>query len=226
MARRLSTVVGFYRYAEEEGVIDHSPAVHVRRPRIDYQSHVAHLDRTELGAILVAAGLSSPSDHALVSLLALNGLRVSEAIGADIAALGLERGHPPLTVLRKGGKIATLPASRHGWPERLTWPSVTGATARSSSTLTGCGWTGTPQVGLCDVSPGVPAFVFGGHQEQVARHDLVGLTESATLWPIAMAAPPALAGHRALPIVKRPAPRYEVHRMHVAAKHRTNHPAT
>jgi integrase len=39
----------------------------------------------------------------------LNGLRVSEAIGADIDALGLERGHRTLTVLRKGGKVATMP---------------------------------------------------------------------------------------------------------------------
>ena len=60
---------GFYRYAEEEGVIEHSPAVHIRRPRIDYESHVAHLDRNELGAILVTAGLGSARDHALVSLL-------------------------------------------------------------------------------------------------------------------------------------------------------------
>jgi integrase/recombinase XerD len=43
VARRLCTIVGFYRYAEEEeGVIEHSPAVHIRRPRIDYESHVAH----------------------------------------------------------------------------------------------------------------------------------------------------------------------------------------
>ena len=76
VARRLCTIVGFYRYAEEEGVIEHSPAVHIRRPRIDYESHVAHLDRNELGAILVTAGLGSARDHALVSLLALNGLRV------------------------------------------------------------------------------------------------------------------------------------------------------
>jgi integrase len=41
--------------------------------------------------------------------LALNGLRVSEAIGADIEALGLERGHRTLTVLRKGGKVVTVP---------------------------------------------------------------------------------------------------------------------
>ena len=61
VARRLCTIVGFYRYAEEEGVIEHSPAVHIRRPRIDYESHVAHLDRNELGAILVAAGLARPA---------------------------------------------------------------------------------------------------------------------------------------------------------------------
>jgi integrase/recombinase XerD len=109
VARRLCTIVGFYRYAEEEGVIEHSPAVHIRRPRIDYESHVAHLDRNELGTILVTAGLSSPRDHALVSLLALNGLRVSEAIGANIEALGQERGHRTLTVVRKGGKLITMP---------------------------------------------------------------------------------------------------------------------
>jgi integrase len=51
----------------------------------------------------------SARDHALVSLLALNGLRVSEAIGADIEALGLERGHRTLTVLRTGGKIVIAP---------------------------------------------------------------------------------------------------------------------
>jgi integrase len=41
--------------------------------------------------------------------LALNGLRVSEAIGADIEQLGLERGHRTLTIHRKGGKIVTIP---------------------------------------------------------------------------------------------------------------------
>jgi integrase/recombinase XerD len=35
-----------------------------------------------MGALLVAAGLGSPLEHALISLLALNGLRVSEATRA------------------------------------------------------------------------------------------------------------------------------------------------
>ena len=109
IARRLCTVTGFYRYAEEERLIARSPAVHVRRPRIDYESHAIGLDRNEVGALLVAAGLGAAAEHALVSLLALNGLRVSEAIGADIEALGVERGHRTLTVLRKGAKTVTIP---------------------------------------------------------------------------------------------------------------------
>jgi integrase/recombinase XerD len=39
----------------------------------------------------------------------LNGLRINEALGADITAIGSERGHRTLTVLRKGGKIVTIP---------------------------------------------------------------------------------------------------------------------
>jgi integrase/recombinase XerD len=108
MTRRLCTIAGFYKYAVEEEVLDHSPAAHLRRPRVDYESHAVALDRNELGALLVAAGLGPPAEHALISLLALNGLRVSEA-----EHLGLERGHRTLTVTRKGGKVVTIPLAPH-----------------------------------------------------------------------------------------------------------------
>src|SRR5262249_8797961 len=49
------------------------------------------------------------AEHALISLLALNGLRVSEATGASIEALGSERGHRTLTIIRTGGKVVTIP---------------------------------------------------------------------------------------------------------------------
>jgi site-specific recombinase XerD len=109
VTRRLSTIAGSCKYAVEEELPDHSPAAHVRRPRVDYESRAAALDRNELGAILVAAGLGPPCEHALVSLVAPNGLRVSEATGADIEHLGLERGHRTLAVTRKGGKVVTIP---------------------------------------------------------------------------------------------------------------------
>jgi len=109
ITRRLCTIAGFYKYAVEEELLEHSPAAHVRRPRLDYESHAIGLDRNELGALLVAAGLGHPAAHALIALLALNGLRVSEATGANIEALGVERGHRTLVITRKGGKVVTIP---------------------------------------------------------------------------------------------------------------------
>ena len=39
VTRRLCTIAGFYKYAMEEELPEHSPAAHVRRPRVDYESH-------------------------------------------------------------------------------------------------------------------------------------------------------------------------------------------
>ena len=71
VTRRLCTIAGFYKYAVEEELLDHSPAAHVRRPRVDYESYAVAMDRNELGALLVAAGLGPPLEHALISLLRL-----------------------------------------------------------------------------------------------------------------------------------------------------------
>jgi integrase len=136
VTRRLCTIAGFYKYAVEEELLEHSPAAHVRRPRVDYESHAVALDRNELGALLVTAGLGPPTEHAMISLLALNGLRVSEATGADIEHLGLERGHRTLTITRKGGKVVTIPlAPAHGPGDR---PGHRGAHRRAG--VPGRGW--------------------------------------------------------------------------------------
>jgi len=70
IGRRLSTVVGFYRFAVVDGYIGDSPAEHVRRPKIDSESTTLGLDRMELGAFLDNAAAGSPVDHALACLLA------------------------------------------------------------------------------------------------------------------------------------------------------------
>jgi hypothetical protein len=155
VTRRLCTIAGFYKYAVEEELLDHSPAAHVRRPRVDYESHAVALDRNELGALLVAAGLGSPADHALISLLALNGLRVSEATGADIEHLGLERGHRTLTITRKGGKVVTIPlAPRTARAIDLAIGERTGGPVFLASD--GRDWTGTAPGGSSARLPAAP----------------------------------------------------------------------
>jgi len=152
ITRRLCTIAGFYKYAVEEELLDHSPAAHVRRPRLDYESHATGLDRNELGALLVAAGLGPPAEHALISLHALNGRRVSEATGADIEALGIERRHRTLVITRKGGKVVTIPLAPRtaraiglAVGERVEGPIFLAQM--------GCGWIGMARPGASAGSP-------------------------------------------------------------------------
>ena len=57
------------------------------------------------------AGLCGGRDHAFACLLALNGLRISEALGAEIDNLDVNRGHRTLFIHRKGSKTVTIPLS-------------------------------------------------------------------------------------------------------------------
>jgi integrase/recombinase XerD len=81
----------------------------VRRAKQDYESTTLGLDRNELGSFLVQAGLNGGRDHALACLLALNGLRISEALNANIDNLDVNRGHRTLFIHRKGHKTALIP---------------------------------------------------------------------------------------------------------------------
>jgi site-specific recombinase XerD len=109
IGRRLSTVAGFYRFAVIDGVLEHSPAEYVRRPKIDTESTTLGLDRMELGAFIAQGAAAGPTDHALACLLGLLGLRVGEACSINIEALSTERGHRTVTVLGKGSKLAVIP---------------------------------------------------------------------------------------------------------------------
>lgn len=52
---------------------------------------------------------TNPVDFALVCLLGLLGLRIFEAVGADVDDLGEEHGHRVLRVRGKGGKLVLVP---------------------------------------------------------------------------------------------------------------------
>jgi integrase/recombinase XerD len=105
VARRLSCLAGLYEYAVVDvGLIDASPVVRVKRPRVSDRSSTIGLIEAELIALLGAAEADDPRSAALITLLALNGLRVGEALALDAPDLSYDFGHRVLTLTRKGGK--------------------------------------------------------------------------------------------------------------------------
>lgn len=102
VTQRLSVVASFYAYCEDEEAVRRSPARGVRRPKLPEQATSTGLTRAELSAFLAAADARGPQLRALMTLLALNGLRASEPLGCAVSDLGSERGHRTLAVDRKG----------------------------------------------------------------------------------------------------------------------------
>ena len=133
VSRRMSIVAGFYRTAVIDGLLEHSPAEHVRRPTVPAESPTLGLTHLQLEALLTAAR-HSPNryDFALVCLLGLLGLRIFEATGTNIGDLGEEHGHRVLRVVGKGGKTVLIPLppavsraldQRHRRPHHRTDPA-------------------------------------------------------------------------------------------------------
>jgi integrase/recombinase XerD len=109
VARKLATLSSFYRWALAEDAITRNPLDRVRRPRVVDDAQPLGLDLDQAARLLDAADKAGPRDHALICLLLLNGLRVSEACAARIDDLGASRGHVTLRIRRKAGREATIP---------------------------------------------------------------------------------------------------------------------
>ena len=110
VSRRAGTVVGFFRTCVIDGVLEHSPAEFVRRPRYSNESPTLGLTHLQFEAMLHAGRISpNLNDFALVAMLGLLGLRIFEATGSDIEGLDEVHGHRVLRVRGKGEKYALAP---------------------------------------------------------------------------------------------------------------------
>ena len=110
VSRRFSVTAGFYKTSVIDGLIEHSPAEHVRRPNVPPESPTLGFTHLQFEALLTAARESANDyDFALVAMLGLLGLRIFEATGADIADLDEEHGHRVLRVCGKGTKVVLVP---------------------------------------------------------------------------------------------------------------------
>lgn len=108
VARRLAAVSAFYRWCVLEQHLPANPAVHVRRPEVDPDaSTTLGLTAGQARGLLAAAAEHSPRMRALVALLLLDGLRISEALALDVDHVrGVDRGHRVVQLRRKGGRDA------------------------------------------------------------------------------------------------------------------------
>ena len=110
---RFSVAAGFYRTCVLDGILEHSPAEHVRRPAVPAESPTLGFTHLQFEALLTAARESpNPSDFALVAMLGLLGLRIFEATSANIADIGEEHGHRVL--LARGSSTRSSPTGLTG----------------------------------------------------------------------------------------------------------------
>ena len=107
----MGAVRGFYRFACIDGVIDRDPAAYARLPKVWVDELATDgLDRHEFMRYLHAARGVSDQHWALVTLMGVLGLRVSEACNVQIGDWdGIEQGHRVLRLIGKGNKPATIP---------------------------------------------------------------------------------------------------------------------
>jgi site-specific recombinase XerD len=131
VSRRFSVVAGFYRTCVIDGVVEHSPAEHVRRPTVPPESPTLGFTHLQFEALLTAARESAnPNDFALVAMLGLPGLRIFEATGCYASAA-----KAPKSSWSRCHQQSDGPS---------TAPSAPGPAGRSRSAAAAPGWTGTP----------------------------------------------------------------------------------
>lgn len=107
--RKMSSCRSFFTYALERGMVKTQAFGHVTRLALPGESTTPWLGADDLSKLLAVALECSLRDFILVALLGINGLRISEALAAQVPDVGESDGMRTLKVRRKGNKPGIVP---------------------------------------------------------------------------------------------------------------------
>jgi integrase/recombinase XerD len=114
IARKISCIGSFYRYAIKQGanygiIVTVNPAADATRPYVDRDhSETAGLAAEQARDMIRAAEADGKRTAAIIRLQLEVGFRVSDVVRARIEDLAEDRGHRTLIVTRKGGRRQRL----------------------------------------------------------------------------------------------------------------------
>jgi site-specific recombinase XerD len=100
IAGKLTVLSQMYKFAVRAGYMKGSPAQYVTRPIVPSGSSTSRLTHQEVQSLLKVAKESDMQDHAVVCLLLLNGLGVSELCSLNIEDVGEDDGFRTIEVMR------------------------------------------------------------------------------------------------------------------------------
>jgi integrase/recombinase XerC len=124
-SRKLVSLQLFFSHLVKEGIIQHSPAATVDRPRKERKPK--HYLRPDEYMKLLAASGGHPRDFALLQLFLQTGIRVSEAAAICVHELDLE--HKTLTIHGKGSKERVIPLEKKAFQALKSYLTVRPKTA-------------------------------------------------------------------------------------------------
>lgn len=109
LSRTICSIRGFFRWATVEGLIDRNPAATIRTPRKPKRLpiYITAPENRRLVATPLSDETTAPRDRAILLVLGLSGMRVSELVGLSLDSVDLQSA--TLRVLGKGRKERLLP---------------------------------------------------------------------------------------------------------------------
>lgn len=106
IALYLTCISSFYAYCVDEDVLAKNPVDKVKRPSSSERiSKRNWLTRPQLHDLIEGAKMLGHTEHALICLLGLNGVRIAEACGLDVEDVQVFGDYKGVEFIRKGGRV-------------------------------------------------------------------------------------------------------------------------